>query len=130
MGISDYTIIISSTIIVVGWFVNGLLNRRHEVYKKRMDYRLEMLHSFLPVFLSITSSVQPFRDDLTLSEKIKEARVNFQLYGQQDEINAFNDFVKAIESQDTSKATGTINMLISLVRGRLRDELKLPEIDL
>ncbi len=130
MKISDYAIIVSSIIVVVGWFVNNFLNRRHDISKKRMDYRLESLHSFLPVFLSITSSSQPFKDDPTLSDKIKNARVNFQLYGYQDEIDLFNKFVKAIEKQNTHEATTTINELIVLVRCRLRNELKLPAFKL
>lgn len=130
INIADYTLIISSIIVVSGWFVNGFLNRRHEISRKRMDYRLESLHSFLPVFLSMTSSSQPFIDDLTLNEKVKNARVNFQLYGYQDEIDLFNKFVLAIERQDANEATTTINELIKLVRHRLRDELKLPVLKL
>ncbi len=130
MEISDYAIIISSVIIVVGWFVNSLLNRRNEIHKKRMSYRLTTLHSFLPVFFSMSSSSQPFITDTSLGEKIKEARIQFQLYGHQDELKAFNEFVKAVEKQDTDEATKTINILIGIVIGRIRAELKLPAIDL
>ncbi|RKY07282.1 MAG: hypothetical protein DRP66_07065 [Planctomycetota bacterium] len=130
MEISDCTIIISLIIVVVGWFVNSFLNRRHEISKKRLDFRLESLHSFLPVFLSMTSSLQPFIDDPTLNDKIRTARVNFQLYGLQDEIDLFNKFVVSIEKQNTNEATITINELIGMVRSRLRHELKLPSLRL
>lgn len=130
MEIADFTLIISSIIVVVGWFVNSHLNRRHEISKKRMDYRLETLHSFLPVFLSITSSSQPFIDDPDLSNKLKNAHVNFQLYANQDELIIFEEFMSAIQKQDTNNATISINELIKLIRQRLRDELKLPQYDL
>lgn len=130
MEIADFTLIVSSFIVVTGWFVNSHLNRRHEISKKRMDYRLETLHSFLPVFLSMTSSSQPFIDDPDLSTKLKNARVNFQLYGYRDELIIFEEFVTAIEKQDTNNATICINKLIKLIRQRLRDELKLPQHDL
>ncbi|MFA5553381.1 MAG: hypothetical protein WCZ89_01595 [Phycisphaerae bacterium] len=130
MLVADYTIIISSIIIVSGWFVNSYLGRRQEISKKRMIYRLDTLHSFLPVFLSMNSSHQPFIDDPTLNEKLKNARVNFQLYGYKDEINLFEEFVSAIEKQNTDAATTSINNLIKLVRFRLRDELKLPALKL
>jgi len=126
----EYALIISSSIAVIGWFVNSLLNRIHEISKKRMDYRLESLKSFLPAFVSLSSSPQPFIDDPTLSKKIVDARVNFQLYGYQDEIVLFNEFVSAIENKDTTKVTSTINELISLVRVRLRKELNLPNATL
>ncbi len=129
MEISDYTLIISSIIIVLGWFVNSFLNRRHEISKKRLDYRLEALQSFLPVFLGMeTSFSSGFKDVPTLKDKIQTARVNFQLYGYQDEIDLFDKFVSTLEKQDTSGATATINELIQLVRCRLRDELQLPPL--
>lgn len=95
--------------------------------KKRLEYRLETLHSFLPVFLSMTSSSAPFVDDKSPNDKIRQARVNFQLYGNMNEINIFEKFVKAIEKQDTEKATNTINELIGMVRQGIRAELKLSE---
>ena len=81
MQIADYTLVVSSFIVVTGWFVNSHLNRRHEISKKRMDFRLESLLSFLPVFLSMQQSSKPFIDDPKLNEKIRNAFINFQLYG-------------------------------------------------
>ncbi len=101
MEIKEWVMILSAIIVVVGWFINSFLNRRHEISKKRLEYRLETLHSFLPVYLSISSSAQPFKDDKKLNDKIINARVNFQLYGYQDEIKLFQDFVNAIEKPDT-----------------------------
>lgn len=85
-----------------------------------------MLHSFLPVFNSISSSNNPFKDDTKLSEKIVDSRMKFQLYGLKDEINLFNQFVNSIEKADTESATKNINKLIKLIRLRIRAELDLP----
>ncbi|MCX6075804.1 MAG: hypothetical protein NTW78_02835 [Campylobacterales bacterium] len=130
MEIKEWITIVSVIIVVTGWFINSYLNRRHEISKKRLDYRLETLHSFLPVFLSMSSSQQPFIDDKELNDKIKNARVNFQLYGYQDEMYLFNQFVTAIEKADVNEATKTINKLIVLIRSRIRNELKLPNFEL
>ncbi len=130
MEISDYTLLISSTIIVSGWFVNSLLKRRHEIAKKRMDYRLETLHSFIPVFSSMASSKDPFRDFPSLNDKIKDAHVNFQLYGYENEIRLFDEFVSALKNQDPILATETINKLINIARNGIREELKLPKLPL
>ena len=113
---------------MIGWVVNSFFNRRHEISKKRLEYRLETLHSFLPVFISISSSPKPFEDDKDLSTKIKNARVNFQLYGYQDEIELLDKFVSAIENADVNETQNTINKLIKLIRQRLRKELKLPAL--
>ncbi|MCT7610304.1 hypothetical protein N5U14_05555 [Aliarcobacter butzleri] len=124
--IQEYSIIISSTIIIIGWGVNNYFQRKHEILKKRLDFRLEMLHSFLPVFKSISSSSNPFKDDNKLNEKIIESRIKFQLYGLKDEIDLFHLFVNSIEKADTQVATKNINELIKLIRLRIRDELNLP----
>jgi hypothetical protein len=123
----EYSIIISSTIIIIGWGVNSYFQRKHEILKKRLDFRLEMLHSFLPVFKSISSSNNPFKDDNKLNEKIIDSRIKFQLYGLKDEIDLFNLFVNSIEKADTQLATKNINELIKLIRNRIRKELNLPD---
>ena len=65
MEVKEWIMFISLLIIVIGWFINSSLNRRHEISKKRLDYRLETLQSFIPVFLSMSSSSNPFRNDKT-----------------------------------------------------------------
>jgi len=47
MTVSDCILLLSAIIVVVGWFVNSYLNRRHEIAKKRIDHRLETLKSYL-----------------------------------------------------------------------------------
>ncbi len=59
----NISILISACLAILGWIVNNILSRRHEIAKKRLDYRLETLHSFIPVYLSLTKSQQPFIDD-------------------------------------------------------------------
>ena len=130
MEIKEWIMIISAIIVVTGWFINSHLNRRHEISKKRLEYRLETLHSFLTVYLSISSSSKPFDNDKKLNDKIINARVNFQLYGYQDESKLFQDFVMALEKSDNEEVTVTVNKLIKLTRARIRNELKLPKFDL
>jgi len=52
MDIHDKITLLSVSIVVLGWFVNNALNRRHEISKKRTEYRLEALKSFLPVLFA------------------------------------------------------------------------------
>jgi hypothetical protein len=130
MEIKEWIMIISAISVITGWFINSYLNRRHEISKKRLEYRLETLHSFLPVYLSISSSSDPFKNDKKLNDKLMNARVNFQLYGYQDEAQLFQNFVTALEKADTNEATIVINKLMQLTRSRIRNELKLPNFDL
>ena len=124
----NISILISACLAILGWIVNNILSRRHEIAKRRLEYRLEALHSFIPVYLSLSTSSNPFIDDPKLNKKFNDASVNFQLYGLQDEIDLFNSCQDSIMSNDGEKATKTLNKLIELVKYRLRDELKLPKL--
>ena len=54
MDIHDVITVCSVSIVIIGWFVNNILNRRHEISKKRMEYSLDAMPSFLPVFFALT----------------------------------------------------------------------------
>lgn len=125
MGAQEWIMISSATIVVVGWFVNGQLNRRHEITKKRMDYRLEMLHSFFPAFFSIQKHQNPFVDDPNLLHSLEDSRSKFQLYGRADEVELFESMVKSIESQETVLFLQKAENLVHLIRKRIRNELGL-----
>lgn len=125
MEVRDWILICSATIVVAGWFVNGLLNRRHEVAKKRMEYRLEALHSFLPIFFSIQKHQNPFGDDPNLLQKLEESRSKFQLYGRTDEVALFESVVNAIEAQNPKLFLSNAEQLVQLVRHRIRSEIGL-----
>lgn len=128
MDISNLGLIVSTSVVVIGWFVNSHFNRKHEKIKKRIEYRLMTLQSFMLIKNSFTSSSQPFDDDENLKKKIENTRANFQLYGYQDELVLFEKFINAIEDASIPKTVGTINELIKLTTDRLRRELILPKI--
>ena len=128
MEISNYTVVISSIVVMTGWVVNNILKRRDEIAKKRLEYRLETLHSFIPVYLSLKNSSKPFDDDKELNKKFNEASINFQLYGFQDEIDLLSTCQNAIIKNNGTDATIALNKLIILIKSRLRNELKLPKL--
>lgn len=124
MNISDLSIFV----VIIGWGVVSYFNRKHERLKKRTEYRLRTLESFIPIQNSFTSSSAPFEKDVELKSKIEQARVNFFLYGYQDEIELYEKFIKSIEKSNIPETVETINILIKIVRNRLRKELELPQI--
>ena len=79
---------------------------------------------------SFTASSEPFKDDKNLKKKIEDSRINFQLYGYQDELDLFENFIKALENKDIPKTVEVINKLIKLTNDRLREELVLPKINI
>jgi hypothetical protein len=131
MEVSNLGLIISTSVVVVGWFTTSYLNRRHEKIKKQLEYRLITLESFLLVQKSFLSgSTAPFEDDKDLKKKIENSRHYFQLYGYQDELDLYENFIKSLELSSIPDTVENINKLITIVRDRIRKELSLPKIDI
>ena len=122
MNIHDWITILAATIVVVGWFVNSALNRRHEIAKKRMEYRLEALHSFLPAFFAL---IEKQSDQKEIDIKLSAARTKFQLYCHKAEIDAFERMVVAIETKNQTAYLDALSDTLRLVREGIRCELGL-----
>ena len=123
----EYIMLLSAVLIVVGWFINSYLNRRHEIFKKRLDYRLSMLESYIEAGVDIANIK---KDEISL--KLKKAQVNFLLYGTKEEIDLINDFIHRAENKDyknSSEFKNESTKLMILVRDNLRSKLGLEKIE-
>ncbi|MEZ4724176.1 MAG: hypothetical protein R2863_05915 [Candidatus Kapaibacterium sp.] len=108
METKDWITIISVIAVIIRWFVNGQLNRSNEIAKKRFEYRINALQSFLKVWFFIQKTPTPFINPLFLP-MLEEARSNFQLYGKDDEIALFENFIQSIEQQNLQQAYEALN---------------------
>ena len=115
---------IAGTLVAIGWFVTGYLNRAKDVAQRRLDYRLQALESFLPVWFTIQKSGAPFTQPGFL-EQLETARSKFQLHGYQDEIEIMERFIAAVEGANLRDANEALSLLVPLVRTRIRKELRL-----
>jgi hypothetical protein len=124
--IKDWITIVSVIALISGWFVNGYLNRKNEIAKKRLEYRLPTLKSFLKIWYLVqeSSETNPL-DIVKYKNLIVEVREDFQLYGQKDEIELFEEFVEASigKNFDRTKVVDKLTKLVILVRTRIRKEL-------
>lgn len=112
---------VSAVIVILGWFVNNHLNRKHEISKIRSEYRIDTLKSFISFYIEAqnTKSLDGFN----------EMQVAFYLYGYDDEIL----LIKRIAEIVTTDAKNpewlkTMLDLNILVRNKLRVELGLPKV--
>jgi hypothetical protein len=122
--IKDWITIVSVIALISGWFVNGYLNRKNEIAKKRLEYRLPTLKSFLKIWYLVQESSETNPLDI-VKNLIVEVREDFQLYGQKDEIELFEEFVEASigKNFDRTKVVDKLTKLVILVRTRIRKEL-------
>ena len=124
MEIKDWITIFSVIALIIGWFVNGQLNRRNEIAKKRFEFRMAALQSFLKVHFIIEKNPAPFDDPLFLP-LLEETRINFQLYGKDDEIDSFEKFITSLEQGNLQEANDGLHSLSLLIRKKIRKELNL-----
>lgn len=125
MELKDWITIIGISVVSVGWFVNSYLNRRNEIAKKRLEYRLPTLKSFLKIWYIVQESKTGPLDLVEYQKLLTEVREDFHLYGEQDEIELFEEFIKhgVGKKLDKDKTITALEALVNLVRKRIRKEL-------
>ena len=124
MEAKEWIMIASAFIVATGLFVTGYLNRIKDVAQKRLEYRLEALESFLPVWFSIQKNAAPFTQPQFLAQ-LENARGKFHLYCFKDEIDVMEQFISSIEKKDLAGANSALNKLVPLVLLRIRKELRI-----
>jgi hypothetical protein len=124
MSITNWITIITALVIVVGWFINSALQRLHERAKERLKYRMEALKSCL-VILFLAEESDTFHWEKNFNSILEVARKNLLAYGKAAEIESFQLFVKDIKDDKITSAKDRLDDLISLIKGSIRNELKI-----
>jgi len=122
----NISILISACLAILGWMVNNYFKRRHEIAKKRLEYRLEALHSFIPAVEEIKSLLATGKENNP--NLIKESHIKFQLYGTKKENEIFNKMVEFGKNNEFKKVSTQAENLIGIVLAEIRNELKLPKL--
>ena len=128
METKDWITLFSATLLALGWFVNGRLNRKNEIAKTRLQYRLPTLKSFLKIWYLVPEMNDPKQLDIVKYKALlTEVREDFQLYGEKDEIELFEEFIAngIGKNLDSVKAKNSLEKLVKLVRERIRKELEI-----
>ena len=125
MEVPDWVTLVPVLIIVSGWVINSWLNRRHEIAKKRLEYRMKALESFLPFAYSAQKVFNLGQDEPELVEKLWTVYVNIHIYGSEQEIKLIDDVYTAYRDKNVEKFQSSYSPLYDYLRNSLRKELKL-----
>ncbi|NGF75860.1 hypothetical protein G5B10_08220 [Fluviicola sp. SGL-29] len=128
METKDILTLLAIWAAITGWFINSWLNRRNEISKRRFEYRMTALDSFLKCWFVMEKQSDPFKDAKFI-EMVEDSRSKFHLFGELDEIEAFENFISAVEKADLEQANTTLRKLVSIVRQKVRKELNLKKIN-
>ncbi len=127
MATSEWIAIVSVSVLIIGWFLNSALNRKNEIAKERLKFRLEILMSILDVFneaqrLTVISGKAEMNNKEYTAEIIK-ALSRLALFGKKDEIALSQTvFVQIQRKEPIGKE---LTQLMELVRDRIKTELKI-----
>ncbi|EJL3954313.1 TPA: hypothetical protein ACGF2G_002824 [Vibrio cholerae] len=98
MNIKDYITILSVFAVIIGWFINGHLNRKNEVFKKRFDYLMDMYESYVIVAKQLEVLLQKINPEKEEVDKfiksLEESQVKFLMLGSESEIEDINKIVE------------------------------------
>jgi hypothetical protein len=136
MEATDIITIISVFAVIVGWFTNSKLNRDHEIFKKRLDYKLDMYKSYIEVSVHLEDMIQKANAGETVPEKTKfeyinkltKVQVKFLILGDKDEIELINNIVVHCNANDLPKLKNESVNLSLLVREKWRNAVGLKKI--
>jgi len=138
MEIKDWITIGSVLAVILGWFVNSHLNRRHEVFKRRMDLRFGMYESCIAVAQVLEKILQskdkskealdPLASDFV--KKLDLCQVQVHMYGTQGEIESIVKVTEFAQSNKHNDMKNEFAFLMRSIRDSLRKDLKLPKLTL
>jgi hypothetical protein len=125
--IKRFSIVVSSIIIVIGWYVNGAQNRRSEIAKKLLELRLPTLIA-IREFKDFIFVNNQHPNDVEFVRRANKIGNDLQLYGKNDEIQLFDKFTESWQTQNEKEALTALNSLITLATDKIRKELNLKSI--
>jgi len=100
----DLTTLVSAIIVAIGWFINSELNRIAEIRKRRSEHRLTALKSVVEnLILDMSKGIDQAFKKPDFKDKVENARATIQMYGYRNEINAYEDFIRALNIQVTNE---------------------------
>lgn len=124
MEVKDWITLASALIIACGWFVTAHLNRVKDIAQKKLEYRLKMFETFLPVWYALLEDKNALSKP-EIQKQLNDARLKFALYGLKDEDETMSLVFSAIRNKDVEKLNESLNALAQIVQSRIRNELKI-----
>ena len=138
MEIKDWITIGSVTAVIFGWFINGYLNRRHEVFKRRIDLRFKMYDSCISVsqiLEKIIQSKNQSKDTMgdlpaEFRRQLELCQIQVLMYGTQSEIDTINKVVESTQSNTPGDMKNAMAKLVRSVSDSSRRDLKLTKVNI
>ena len=95
--LKDWQTLFAAIIVIIGWFVNSWLNNKNEIKKRLLEHRLTALKSVVEsVLFEMSKGANNAFAQPDFKDKLEKARATIQMYGYRNEIDIYEEFIKAL----------------------------------
>lgn len=119
-------------IVMAGWYASHVSKLRHEQAKFRLSKKIEAYEKVLWTMAELADFYKSHGTETGLtgqiSDKLGRANVVIQLFGSQDLVNDFDDFITAIKESDYEGRRKKHNQLATKIITQLRKELGIEKV--
>ena len=131
----DWITIGSVLAVILGWFINSHLNRRHEVFKRRMDLRFGMYETCIAVsqvLMRIVQSKDISKEELDplvqdFMNKLELCQIKVHMYGTQREIESIAKIAEYAQRNEHDQMKDELVLLTRSFLNSVRKDLRLPK---
>ncbi len=123
MELKDWITGVSLLLVIVGWLVSRWQDRNHEIFRERLQRRLDMFNCVVDAILPFLNPRPDGTPDVTNAKKLEAARVKMQLYGYNHERAAYEQFIACLNRRDLPGVLKSLGELTPIVTSNLRKEL-------
>lgn len=115
--------LITSSILVTGWFVNNYFNRKHDIFLKSLEHKHEMLKSYIPVAESLLIA-----DQNGFEDNLRKSQILFLMYGTNENIETINKIVELAQKNNIDELQKSSTLFLQKIRNELREDLKIKKL--
>jgi len=138
--VKEWIMVVTVILVITGWFINSHLNRKHELFKKKLDLRLQMFNSYISAAVILEKLRQTDNGGVKMPEseeqklvskfidKLEKSHLQILLYGSSAEIQSINKIVSLAQENNRFELLNKSAEFMSLIREDLREQLGINNI--
>jgi hypothetical protein len=135
LEINDWITIGSVWAVILLWFINSHLNRRHEVFERRMDLRFGMFETCIAVsqvLMRIRQTKDRSKEELdplaqNFLNKLELCQIKEHMHGTQREIESIAKITEYAQRNEHNQMENELVNLTHSILNSVRKDLRLPK---
>lgn len=122
ISIQQWITLVSLTVVVLGWFVNAWINRKHDISKTRLQFRMKTLEMCLDFIFFVENTADPLGAS-DYGNRVEEVKKQLEFYGALTEQKYFHQLIDALEKN--MPTAEVLSVFREKVKSNTRELLKI-----